>query len=169
MEKIDKILVPYDFSKASEQGLRYALDFAGRRPGIHLRLCFIAEEASENRFEEAFNTIKDGLSKAFRAQLSWSSLVPGSVGRLLEVSKEEKADMVIMGTSGSKNPEANTKTSEMVLASECPVLVVPEGTEEEFKLLKIALVLGQNRRSQQPLCLAGCGQELQCQCYCAYH
>lgn len=144
MEKIKTILVPYDFSKASEQGLHYAINFAGNRPGIHLRICFIADKESEENFDSSFETIKKGLSKAFRAKLSWTSLVPGSVPGLLQISKDEKADIVIMGTSGSGDPEATTKTSEMVLSSECPVLVVPDGTLEEFKLSKIALILGQN-------------------------
>ncbi len=144
MEKIKTILIPYDFSKPSEQGLSYAINFAGKRPGTHLRICFIADQESEEKFKTTFESIKEGLSKAFRAKLSWTTLVPGSVKGLVQMSKDEQADMVIMGTSGSGDPEATTKTSEMVLSSECPVLVVPDGAVEEFNLSKIALILGQN-------------------------
>ena len=144
MDKIKKILVPFDFSEPSQQGLRYAINFAGHRPGIHLRICFIADQGSEEKFEKTFVAIKEELGKGFRARISWMSLLPGSVEGLLEVSKAEKPDMVIMGTSGSNDPEVTTKTSQMVLSSDCPVLVVPDGTVEEFNLSKIALVLGPN-------------------------
>jgi nucleotide-binding universal stress UspA family protein len=144
MNKIKTILVPYDFSESSKQGLRYAINFAGHRPGVHLRICFIAEKVSEETFENTFEEIKKGLSRAFKANLSWLFLTPGSVEGLLKISKTEKADMVIMGTSGSGDVEASTKTSQMVLSSECPVLVIPDGTTEEFRLSRIALVLGQN-------------------------
>ncbi len=72
MEKIKTILVPYDFSEPSEQGLSYAINFAGKRPGTHLRICFIADQESEEKFKNTFESIKEGLSKAFRAKLSCS-------------------------------------------------------------------------------------------------
>lgn len=144
MEKLKTILVPYNFSEASERGLQYALDFAGHRPGARICLCFIPSEGHPAP-EAAFKRIKKGLSKAFRARLTWSTLTPGTVEGLLARSREDQADIIIMGTSGSGDPEATTHTSQMVLTSECPVLVVPAGTGEEFRLAKIALVLGQDQ------------------------
>ena len=144
MNKIATILVPYDFSKAAQAGFRYALDFAGHRPGIHLRLCFIKDEPSADALNSAFEDLTRGLSKAFRAKLSWTSLIPGSVEGLLEKSRVEPTDMIVMGTSGSADQETPTKTSQLVLSAPCPVLVVPTGTPEEFSLSRIALVLGPN-------------------------
>ena len=144
MNKISTILVPYDFSKAAQAGFRYAMDFAGHRPRIHLRVCFIMDEGSSDSLKTAFEELTKGLSKAFRAKISWTSLIPGSVAGLLEKSREEPTDMIIMGTSGSGDPGTPTKTSELVLSAPCPVLVVPKGTPEEFSLSRIALVLGPN-------------------------
>ena len=62
MNKIKTILVPYDFSESSKQGLRYAINFASHRPGVHLRICFIAEKVSEETFENTFEEIKKGLA-----------------------------------------------------------------------------------------------------------
>lgn len=149
MDKIKSILVPFDFSKASERGLEYAIDFSGHRPDINLRICFISEDRDASAFQAAFDQIASGISKAFRATLSWTALSHPSVSELLEKSREEKADIIIMGTSGSGDAQTTTKTSETVLSSDCPVLVVPEGTQEEFKLSKIALVLGP-REIQDP-------------------
>lgn len=144
MNKISSILVPYDFSDAAKAGFRYAVDFAGHRPGIHLRICFIMDEGSPDSLQTAFEELTGGLSKAFRAKISWTSLIPGSVGGLLEKSKSDPTDMILMGTSGSGSLEVSTKTSELVLAAECPVLVVPMDSPEEFSLSRIALVLGPN-------------------------
>ena len=143
MDKLKTILVPYDFSEASKRGLQYAVDFAGHRPGAHICLCFIETGEGNPSPEVAFRQISKGLGKGFRARLSWSTLTPGTVKGLLQRSREDQADIVIMGTSGSGDPKATTNTSEMVLNAECPVLVVPPGADEEFRLSKIALVLGQ--------------------------
>ena len=144
MENIKTILVPYNFSEASKKGLQYAIDFTGHRPESHIHLSFISEATNGTTPEQAFEEIKQDLTKAFRAKLTWSLLSPGTVDELLNKSKEDQADIVIMGTSGSGDPKATTHTSEMVLNAECPILVVPEGAEDEFKLSKIALVLGSN-------------------------
>ncbi|MEJ2585537.1 MAG: universal stress protein [Robiginitalea sp.] len=144
MNKIATILVPYDFSKAAQAGFRYAMDFAGQRPGIHLRVCFIKDEGPPDSLKTAFEELTSGVSRTFRAKISWTSLIPGSVAGLLEKCREEPTDMIIMGTSGSGDPEVTTKTSELVLSAQCPVLVVPMGATEEFRLSRIALVLGPN-------------------------
>lgn len=138
------ILVPYDFSKASEHGVHYAIDYAGSRPGLDLRFCLIADKENPELFEKARNQITSGITRVFRGEISWTTLTPGSVDGLVEKCNEEKVDMVIMGTAGSSKANADTKTAEMVLKATFPVLVVPPGTEADFKLSRIALVLGSN-------------------------
>ena len=138
------ILVPYDFSEASEYGVTYAIDFASSRPGVDLRFCLISDTEDPERFAKGKKKISDQLSRAFRGKLTWTHLIPGSVKGLLEKCVEDEVDMVIMGTAGSTEEGANTKTAEMVLNAEFPVLVVPAGTVEDFKLSRIALVLGHN-------------------------
>ena len=137
-----KVLVPFDFSTASENGMQYAIDFAGARPGMDLRFCLIADQEDPERFEKGKKFIKSRITKSFRGNVSWTSLVPGSVEGLLEKCREEQVDLVIMGTSGARGETATTKTSELVLGAEFPVLVVPAETREDFSLRKIALVLG---------------------------
>lgn len=138
------ILVPYDFSKAAEYGVQYAIDYAGSRPGVNLRFCLISDKEDPGRFEKAKNQISSKISRIFQGDLSWTTLIPGSVDGLLEKCISEKVDMVIMGTAGSTKEDAITKTAEMVLKAKFPVLVVPRDTEEEFKLSRIAMVLGSN-------------------------
>ena len=138
------ILVPYDFSEASEYGVQYAIDFASSRPGLDLRFCLIGAREDAEQFAAGKKKIEKQITKKFRGTLSWTALIPGSVNGLLEKCREDKVYMVIMGTAGSAQENANTKTAEMVLKAEFPVLVVPANTIDEFKLSKIALVLGHN-------------------------
>ena len=144
MDRIRKILIPFDFSKPSQKALDYAIALVGPRPDKQLVICFMQEQTDEQALEEEFQTIKSGLTKAFRAKLSWVHFSPPSVEGLLEKSKAEKADLILMGTSGSEDPDGTTKTSQTVLSTEIPVMVIPDEISDEFQLKTIALVLGKN-------------------------
>ncbi len=142
MDKITDILIPYDFSPPAQRALDYAIHFAGTRPDKHLIVTFIQEKKDEQAMEKAFKEIRSGLTKAFRAKISWTAMEEASVAGLIAECKKQKADLVIMGTSGSEDPDGTTKTSQTVLTTDCPVLVVPQHIPEDFRLAKIALVLG---------------------------
>ncbi|MBC2838972.1 universal stress protein [Robiginitalea sp. SC105] len=144
MERINDILVPYDFSPPTEEALRYALDFVGNREGKKVTLCFMQEKEDLKALETRFDTIKSGVSRAFRSTLEYIHFSPPSVPEFIRRAQALKTDLILMGTSGSQDPEGTTKTADTVLAAEIPVLVVPQGVDEEFKLRKIALILGQN-------------------------
>lgn len=144
MDRISNILIPYDFSDSARRALDYALDFAGNRPEKHLKLCFIEPGGTPRDLEAEFAKISGRLTKSFRARLTWVSLEPPTVEGLLAYSKKDKADLILMGTSGSEDPNGTTHTSQTVLASDCPVLVIPPGAPEDFQIKKIALVLGRN-------------------------
>lgn len=142
MNKLATYWVPFDFSEASRRGLEYAINFAGPRKAVNLRICFISEEETDGGLQKAFDALAAPLAKGLRARLSWTRISPPSLEGLLEASRAAKPDLLIMGTSGSDNPKGTTKTSELVLAAPYPVLVVPPGAEREFRLKKVALVLG---------------------------
>ena len=142
MDRIRKILIPNDFSHPSKQALEYARSFAGSRPDKEIVICYMTETPDESALKKTFDTFRSGLSKGFRARLSWVHFSPPSVKGLLAKAREEETDLILMGTSGSDNPDDTTHTSETVLATDQPVLVIPDGIEEEFKLETIALVLG---------------------------
>ncbi len=144
MDRITNILIPYDFSASARRALDYAIDFAGGRPEKHLKLCFIQPDDGPADLKAEFEKISSRLSKSFRARLSWDSLTPATVEGLLEYSRKDGSDLILMGTSGSDDPNGTTHTSQAVLASDCPVLVIPPGAPEEFRIKKIALVLGRN-------------------------
>jgi len=144
MDRISNILIPYDFSAPSRRALQYAIDFAGNRPEKRIKICFMQPVEDREFLEAEFARIRSRLPKAFRAKLTWTSLAPPSVEGLLACSQKEHTDLILMGTGGSDDPNGTTHTSQTVLASHCPVLVIPPGAPEDFQIRKIALVLGKN-------------------------
>lgn len=142
MDRIRKILVPNDFSHPSKRALEYVKSFAGPRPDKEIVVCYMPDSPDAVDLEKTFETYRQGLTKAFRAKLSWVHFSPPSVEGLLAKSREEDSDLILMGTSGSDDPKGTTNTSKTVLATDQPVLVVPDEVEEEFRLETIALVLG---------------------------
>lgn len=124
--------------------MRYALDFAGSRKNLRLTICFMQQEPDNERLEATFREIKSSAGNGFRASLDWIQFSPPSVPGFVRQAQALKTDLIIMGTSGSDDPDGSSNTSETVLSTECPVLVVPEGVDEEFRLKEIALVLGPN-------------------------
>ena len=144
MDRISNILIPFDFSGPARRALQYAIDFAGNRPEKRIKICFMQPVEDKQALEAEFARIQSRLPKSFRARLSWTSLTPPSVEGLLACSKQQPTDLILMGTSGSDDPEGSTHTSQTVLASHCPVLVIPPGAPEDFQIRKIALVLGRN-------------------------
>lgn len=144
MDKISKILIPYDFSNPSKRALDFARNFAGPRKDQEITICFMQEKPDEEAIAKTLSDYRSGLTNAFRANLQHIRFSPPSVEGLLARSREEGSDLILMGTSGSDDPEGTTHTSETVLATNLPVLVIPDEIEEEFQLKTIALVLGPN-------------------------
>lgn len=142
MDRIRKILIPNDFSNPSKRALEFAVSFIGSRPDKEIVICYMQDTPDENALQETFETFRSGLTKAFQAKLSWVHFSPPSVEGLLKKSEAEGSDLILMGTSGSDDPQDTTKTSETVLTTEQPVLVIPDEIEEDYTLKTIALVLG---------------------------
>ena len=126
MDHISNILIPFDFSVPARRALQYAIDFAGNRPEKRIKICFMQPVEDREFLEAEFARIQSQLPKSFRARLSWTSLTPPSVEGLLACSKQQPTDLIL------------------ILASHCPVLVIPPGAPEDFQIRKIALVLGKN-------------------------
>ena len=145
MNNIKKILVPVDFSMASEKALDYVSGLVKKNPGIEVTLLHIS---SSTLSESEKQTLEEKLSNTINQravnipscgyQISSGKLIE----TILEIQATHSSDLVVMGTSGSPD-ETETKTSELVLRADCPVLVVPESSKD-FAVNNIALALGPN-------------------------
>ncbi|SDL36784.1 universal stress protein [Kriegella aquimaris] len=143
MDKLSTILVPFDFSDAAKKALEYAVAFVGRYDDIKIVLAYISGHSNFKLLPENFKKIEEKYRAVLKNELKWEIQDGSLTQTLLEIRKTEKVDLIIMGTLGADKQRGReqTHTSRLVLASECPVLVVPHNYKYS-NLNNIALVLG---------------------------
>ena len=142
MKTISRILIPYDYSPSAERALEYAVEFVSGEE-IKINLIYVSDKADNDKMRETY----DNLSKKYEAKLkvpmTWSLGWDGSVTDIIiEAQREKKADLIIMGTSGTTG-DGVSQTSKLVKKADCPVLVIPENSKKNT-VKKISLVLGKN-------------------------
>ena len=146
--QIRKILVPVDFSEHSQKALRYALAFAAQF-GAEVTLVHIVEQMVypgdwmyPPLAVTVFSTQKRGEMiqrlRALDAQSGVKTQHVVRVGRawqeVVEIAREQKADMIILAThgyTGLKHALLGSVAEKIVRHAPCPVLSVhPE--ERDF-------------------------------------
>lgn len=149
MYKISTILLPFDFSNTSLKALDYAVSFVGRNDNIKIVLAFISERPNLNPPTDTIKEIDEKYNGVLKNKLKWVTKVGPLTQSLLEIQKTMEVDLVIMGTLGAnkRDDTEHSNTSELVLAAECPVLVVPHDYKD-FQLKRMALVLGKEEIDQ---------------------
>ena len=145
---ITKILVPTDFSSASEKAFSYALRFA-QELGSQIALLHVLEPAAVSAFESlppvCTEELKANAEENLRALVN--SARAASVNRIgstmrsgiaahqiVEVAKELDVDLVVIAThgfTGWKHFAIGSTAERVARAAPCPVLVVRE-KEHDF-------------------------------------
>ncbi|WP_299431262.1 universal stress protein [uncultured Aquimarina sp.] len=146
MKDITKIIVPFDVSTTTESALQYAISFAGDDQSIQILLIHTSKSSDNSAIQKELEVRIAEIKKDnpyFRGILNSVVKSGELIENILETQKEQQADLIIMGTKGSEDDSAMTNTSKLVLEADCPVIAIPESTKE-FRIKKIALVLGQN-------------------------
>jgi nucleotide-binding universal stress UspA family protein len=157
MKKIEKILVPTDFSKPAGNAFRYALWFADHYGAsielVHvvypeaepLDLPVMAAQATQTRAEAAKEVIKTFVDNGIAQAIAGHNLqnVPDIVSEIrvgvptaavAELAERDDIDLVIMGTHGEHDAFDKTfgsVTTNTMQRLGCPVLVVPETVEHD--------------------------------------
>jgi nucleotide-binding universal stress UspA family protein len=141
------ILIPFDFSEVSKNALEYAVRFADKDPTIRLFLLNIAsgsadKDETEKKFGEIIQKYKKPLLPEIHTLIRSGEFVPS----IIQLQKELKVDLIIMGTRGAKPGDENiaTTTSRLVEEADLPVLVIPE-KYRKFRLDTIILSLGNEK------------------------
>jgi len=141
--KIQKILVPVDFSDCSVKALQYAIPFA-RQFGAELKLLYVLEpypavpEMAPYDFDDLHDSHQelDALAKAIEGGVrSSTSLRKGMPHtEIAEAAREFGADLIIISTHGRKGFSRlllGSTSEKVVRNAPCPVLIVRE-CEHEF-------------------------------------
>jgi len=149
--RLQKILVPVDFSACSAKALDYAVAFA--RPAqaeiilLHVvePICYpmYGQEITADYSSLQTNLLKTGrehLAEFSRAQAAASAPMKllvreGSAwGKIVDAAKEERADLIILSThghTGLRHVLLGSTAERVVRHAGCPVLIVRE-QEREF-------------------------------------
>ena len=144
MTRISRIVVPTDFSPASDAALDYARDLA-RQFGASIDLVHVFDDPFTSGAFVGDGTVmmpvelRDALEKHAREQLetrnaAHAGTLPGSstaflmgapAKRIVERAKEDKADLIVMGThgrSGLGHLLIGSVAERVVRTATCPVL-----------------------------------------------
>ncbi len=123
MDKISTILVPFDFSETAQKALGYVAEFTGRNDDIQIVLAHISKDGNFKTPPERIKELEEKYHAVLKNKLEWVTRDGTLTDALLDIRKTKEIDLVIMGTHGTHREETNT--SKLVMAAECPVLVIP--------------------------------------------
>jgi nucleotide-binding universal stress UspA family protein len=144
--RIQRILVPTDFSAHSEHALDYAFTLA-KQLGARILLMHVIDSLSYSvtdtfiviEHRRALETTARSLLDNFRQDLVERGLavtvhlVTGApYDQILKKSRQEKVDLIVMGThgrTGVKHLLLGSVAEKVVRLSTCPVLTVPISPE----------------------------------------
>ena len=147
MGKIKSILIPTDFSKASQSAVNYATKFLEDGEKVTITLLHVSPTVLDKDMEDKVNRRFESLAEAIREQKevlsNWMIKAGDLTESVLATILELDPDLVIVGTKGGHLDGGETNTSRLVLEADCPVLVIPE-ENTTFKINSIALALGKN-------------------------
>ncbi len=147
--RIQRILVPVDFSDCSRKALRYAIPFA-QQFGASLTLLFVTQiNYAVGEFGVIDSPLMEGQVRA-AAELALDKLLAEEIGGLVPATKQTRigrpaseiaaaakdldADLIIISThghTGLKHVFLGSVTENVARVAPCPVLVVRE-EEHEF-------------------------------------
>jgi nucleotide-binding universal stress UspA family protein len=140
--KLQRILVPIDFSECSRKALQYAVPFA-RQFGAELKLLHVLEPypAVPEMAPYDFNDIQDcreeldALQKGIGAGVRCSTCLRKGTphSQIAEAAREFGADMIIISTHGRKGFSRmllGSTSEKMARHAPCPVLIVRECQHE---------------------------------------
>jgi universal stress protein A len=132
-----KILVPTDYSKCSHAALNHAASLA-QDPDRSLLILHVVESGSTYPMTES-ERLKDPLHQELTESLNcltadnpslkyeerWIEGIPATA--ILDVARDEKVDMIVMGTSGRtgiKRLILGSVAEEVCRKATCPVLTI---------------------------------------------
>jgi len=159
MKRVSKILVPIDFSKCSENALAFAIQLADKikaniqvlnvspfdtknTENPHTGLVLMEEQNSQSR-KRLIKSVKKA-TESVRSSLDESPSIQNNIemGRtettICDVAARNQIDYIVMGTQGENSTldkYLGSVASNILKNAPCPVMVIPEETEFEKKLV----------------------------------
>ncbi len=149
-------MVPYDFTEVGDKALEYALH-VGKHVRTEILLLHLAKDkktglAKRDRLQQVADSVKcpPGVS------VSTKTIVGSIFTDISRIAKQEKAQLIVMGTHGKKGMQKlfGSKAMKVVISADCPFLVVQKQTQlNEIKNISVPIDL--TKESLQIVNLAG--------------
>ncbi len=128
MKKLQKVLIPIDFTPVSENAMAYAIGVLEHRPSevLFVYVKPVDSIQTDDELEHNFKDYYQELLQKATFPYEFRSTEGVLLDALIKVKALSDADMIIMGTKG-KRPSNVSVAASLVRMVYCPVLVVPEG------------------------------------------
>jgi len=149
MIRFSNVLIPTDFSVAAKNALGFIVKLIEGSEGAKISLLYISDSSLTDQEKEALESDFKALTKDIETsgdvQFEYIYKTGQLIEEILKSRSEVGADIIVMGTKGSKEREevASSNTSALVRDAECPVIVIPDDYTE-FSMQNIALLLDNN-------------------------
>ncbi|MFT5780340.1 MAG: nucleotide-binding universal stress UspA family protein, partial [Crocinitomicaceae bacterium] len=149
-------MVPFDFTPAAQKALDYALHL-GKNVHTEIKLIHLAKNKKVGGGIKAkLEEIKSKASVPAGVKISTFVRVGNIFTDISKIAKEEKAQLVIMGTHGKNGLQKlfGSNAMKVITSADCPFLIVQKNTEiKEVKRLAVPIDL--TKESLQIVNLAG--------------
>ena len=138
MQKLQKILIPIDFSPTAANAVRYANGIFEKHQAevalvyINMPEYPITEDEISLRYEKFKKEVLHEVKFSYDFHVWYGNLL----NELVSAVKGQQADLVIMGSKGKRETDVSL-ASALIRAVECPVIVVPDHYSQ-YRIRKIA-------------------------------
>ncbi len=137
-------MVPYDFTPTSQKALEYALHI-GKHVHTEIQLLHLASDKKKGmamipKLEE----VAKSTSTPPGVQISYLVKVGNIFTDIGKIAKDEKAQLIIMGTHGKRGLQRlfGSFTMKVIVSADCPFLIVQRSTQlNEIKRLAVPIDL----------------------------
>lgn len=124
-------IVPYDFTPITQNALDYAL-FLGNKVHTEIMLLHIAPSKEKGRpMLQKLEEVKSKMTPPPGVEISTKVIVGSLFNDIGRVAKETHAQLIIMGTHGSRGMQKifGSNAMKVIVSAECPFIVVQKNTK----------------------------------------
>ncbi len=149
-------MVPYDFTPTSQKALEYALHI-GKLVHIDIKLLHLVSDKKKGM---AMKSKLDEVVKSTNCPDGVEMSAVVKVGNIFtdigKIAKEEKAQLIIMGTHGIRGMQRffGSFAMKVIISADCPFLIVQKNTEIR-DVKKVAVPIDLTKESLQITKIAG--------------
>lgn len=149
-------IVPYDFTPVTEKALEYAIHLAKRVNAEILIVHLASDKAKGMSMFNEMEKLKSKLDVPYGVTITTLVRVGDIFTDIGKIAKEEKAQLIIMGTHGMRGFQrvAGSFAMKVIQSAECPFLIVQKSSEIK-EISQIVVPIDLTKESLQIINIAG--------------